>query len=162
MFSTMNKLTFKILAMLFCMCIASAEAGAQSYTVYSVNGDVQYMDKGKAVTLTARKVLRASDRLVIGKYSAVTLLDERLLINGAFGYRDNALTNQANFIGDFEVKWRMNQKGTLYVKAYNQTNDRYFTKATLNTQGLGLTWRHDFESIRKRMKEKKKQQKASK
>ena len=90
------------------------------------------------------------------------LLDERLLINGAFGYRDNALTNQANFIGDFEVKWRMNQKGTLYVKAYNQTNDRYFTKATLNTQGLGLTWRHDFESIRKRMKEKKKQQKASK
>jgi len=84
------------------------------------------------------------------------LLDERLLINGAFGYRDNALTNHANFIGDFEVKWRMNQKGTLYVKAYNQTNDRYFTKATLNTQGLGLSWRHEFESIRRRMKKKAK------
>lgn len=87
------------------------------------------------------------------------LLDERLLINGAFGYRDNTLTNQANFIGDFEVKWRMNPKGTLYVKAYNQTNDRYFTKATLNTQGIGLLWTHDFETLRKRMKEKEKQKK---
>lgn len=83
------------------------------------------------------------------------LLDDRLLINGAFGYRDNAMTNQGNFIGDFEVKWRMNQKGTLYVKAYNQTNDRYFTKATLNTQGIGLSWTHDFEVIRQRMRKKR-------
>ena len=65
------------------------------------------------------------------------------------------------FIGDFEVKWRMDKKGTLYVKAYNQTNDRYFTKATLNTQGLGLSWRHDFESIRRRLK-KKEDEKAGK
>ena len=89
------------------------------------------------------------------------LLNERLLINGAFGYRDNALTNHTSFIGDFEVKWRMDKKGTLYVKAYNQTNDRYFTKATLNTQGVGLSWRHDFESIRRRLK-KKEDEKAGK
>ena len=89
------------------------------------------------------------------------LFDDRLLINGAFGYRDNALTNQGNFIGDFEVKWRMSQNGNLYLRAYNQTNDRYFTKATLNTQGIGLSWRHDFESIRKRIKTKKKKNEAS-
>jgi hypothetical protein len=88
------------------------------------------------------------------------LLDERLLINGAFGYRDNAMTNRSSFIGDFEVKWRMDQKGNLYVKAYNQTNDRYFTKATLNTQGIGLSWRRDFESMRRRMRQK--EQKAKK
>ena len=82
------------------------------------------------------------------------LLDERLLINGAFGYRDNAMTNRSSFIGDFEVKWRMDKKGNLYVKAYNQTNDRYFTKATLNTQGVGLSWRRDFESIRRMMRDK--------
>lgn len=83
------------------------------------------------------------------------LFDERLFINGSFGYRDNALTNQANFIGDFELKWRLTQKGNLFVKAYNQTNDRYFTKSTLNTQGIGLSWQHDFEAIRNRMKKKK-------
>ncbi len=90
------------------------------------------------------------------------LLDERLLINGAFGYRDNAMTNRSSFIGDFEVKWRMDKKGNLYVKAYNQTNDRYFTKATLNTQGIGLSWRHDFESIRKRMRQKEEKGKKTK
>lgn len=73
------------------------------------------------------------------------LLNDRLLINGNFGYRDNSLTNQANFIGDFEIKYRLWESGDFYVKAYNQTNDRYFTKATLNTQGVGLNFQHDFE-----------------
>ena len=86
------------------------------------------------------------------------LLDERLLIDGNFGYRDNALTQRANFIGDFEIKWRITPTGNLYVKAYNQTNDRYFTKATLNTQGIGLSWQHDFELIRQRMKKKEEEQ----
>jgi hypothetical protein len=36
----------------------------------------------------------------------------------------------------------------MYLKAYNQTNDRYFTKATLNTQGIGLSYMHNFESWR--------------
>ena len=83
------------------------------------------------------------------------LFDDRILINGAFGYRDNAMTNQGNFIGDFEVKWRLNRNGDIYLKAYNQTNDRYFTKATLNTQGLGISLQHNFEAIRARMKKKK-------
>ncbi len=75
------------------------------------------------------------------------LFDDRLLINGAFGYRDNTLTNQGTFVGDFEVKWRLRKSGgNLYLKAYNQTNDRYFTKSTLNTQGVGLSYIHDFES----------------
>lgn len=73
------------------------------------------------------------------------LLNDRLLINGNFGYRDNALTNTASFIGDFEVKYRIWENYDFYVKAYNQTNDRYFTKATLNTQGVGLSFQHDFE-----------------
>lgn len=75
-----------------------------------------------------------------------SLLDDRLLINGNFGYRDNAMTNQAMFIGDFEVKYRLWKSGDFFVKAYNQANDRYFTKATLNTQGVGLNFQHDFEN----------------
>ena len=75
------------------------------------------------------------------------LFDDRLLINGNFGYRDNTLTNTGTFVGDFEVKWRLGKtRGNTYLKAYNQTNDRYFTKSTLNTQGIGLSYIHDFES----------------
>lgn len=87
------------------------------------------------------------------------LLNDRLLINGNFGYRDNALTNTSTFIGDFDVRWRLSENGNTFIKAYNQTNDRYFTKATLNTQGIGLTHQRDFDSwktlFRKKMKEEK-------
>ena len=87
------------------------------------------------------------------------LMNDRLLINGNFGYRDNALTNSANFIGDFDVKWRLTENGNTFIKAYNQTNDRYFTKTTLNTQGIGISYQRDFDSwkalFRKKMKEEK-------
>lgn len=71
------------------------------------------------------------------------LLDNRLLINGNFGYRDNPLANK-NFIGDFEVQWLLNKSGNISLKAYNKTNDRYFSKTTLTTQGAGILLKRDF------------------
>jgi len=76
------------------------------------------------------------------------LLDDRLLFNGNFGYRNNTLTQNASFIGDFDVKWRLREDGNTYLKAYNRANDRYFTKATLNTQGIGISYQKDFENWR--------------
>ena len=73
------------------------------------------------------------------------LLDNRLLINGNFGYRDDPMINK-NFIGDFEVQWLLNKNGNVSLKAYSKTNDRYFSKTTLTTQGAGLLLRHDFNS----------------
>ena len=72
------------------------------------------------------------------------LLDNRLLINGNLGYRDNPLANK-NFIGDFEVQWLLNKSGNISLKAYNKTNDRYFSKTTLTTQGAGLLLKRDFD-----------------
>ncbi len=74
------------------------------------------------------------------------LLNDRLLINGNFGYRDNSLTQTSSFIGDFDVRWKISETGNTYIKAYNQANDRYFTKATLNTQGIGISYERDFET----------------
>ena len=83
------------------------------------------------------------------------LLDDRLLINGNFGYRDNAMTNTSSFVGDFDVKWRILEHGNTYLKAYNLTNDRYFTKSTLNTQGIGITYQRDFEKFSDLFKRRK-------
>jgi len=83
------------------------------------------------------------------------LLDDRLLINGNIGYRDNSMTNNSSFIGDFDVRWRLSSTGNTYLKAYNLTNDRYFTKSTLNTQGVGATYQRDFESWRDLFRRKK-------
>ena len=76
------------------------------------------------------------------------LLNNRLLINGQFGYRDNATTANPSFIGDFDIRYLLLPNGNLALKVYNQTNDRYFTKSSLNTQGLGIILKKDFDGIR--------------
>ena len=73
------------------------------------------------------------------------LLNNRLLINGNFGYRENPIAN-SNFIGDFELQWLLNQKGNVNLKAYSKTNDRYFSKTNLTTQGAGILFKFDFDS----------------
>ena len=75
------------------------------------------------------------------------LLNNRLLINGQFGYRDNANAT-TSFIGDFDIRYLLLPSGNLSVKVYNQTNDRYFTKNSLNTQGVGLLMKKDFNDWR--------------
>lgn len=75
------------------------------------------------------------------------LLNNRLIINGNFGYRDNAMQN-TNFVGDFEAMWILTRNGEFRLKGYNETNDRYFTKSTLTTQGIGLMYKKDFDNWR--------------
>ena len=92
------------------------------------------------------------------------LLNNRLLINGNFGYRENVLAN-TNFIGDFEAVWLLTPNGEFRLRGYNQTNDRYFTKSTLTTQGVGFIYKKDFDKwsdlfkwvLRKRHKNKNKE-----
>ena len=88
------------------------------------------------------------------------LLNNRLIINGQFGYRDNVNTANTNFIGDFDIRYLLMPNGNLALKVYNQTNDRYFTKSSLNTQGVGIIMKKDFRSIidlfgKKKKKDKK-------
>ena len=74
------------------------------------------------------------------------LLDNRLIINGQFGYRDNANAT-TSFIGDFDINYLLKPNGNISLKVYNQTNDRYFTKSSLNTQGIGIMLKKDFNSF---------------
>lgn len=74
------------------------------------------------------------------------LLNNRLLINGQFGYRDNQNAT-TSFIGDFDINYLLRPNGNIALKVYNQTNDRYFTKSSLNTQGIGLILKKDFNSF---------------
>ena len=72
------------------------------------------------------------------------LLNNRLLINGNFGYRENPMAN-TNFVGDFEAEWLVTRSGEIRLKAYNETNDRYYTQTNLTTQGIGIIFQKDFE-----------------
>lgn len=86
------------------------------------------------------------------------LLNNRLRINGQFGYRANPNAT-TNFIGDFDIRYLLYPNGNLAIKIYNQTNDRYFTRNSLTTQGVGLILKKDFTNLRdlfeRRMNKKK-------
>ncbi|MBP3842066.1 MAG: translocation/assembly module TamB domain-containing protein [Prevotella sp.] len=86
------------------------------------------------------------------------MLNNRLLINGQFGYRDNATRANHTFIGDFDIRYLLRPNGNLALKVYNQTNDRYFTRSSLNTQGIGFIIKRDFDGIGDLFSRKKKRQ----
>ena len=92
------------------------------------------------------------------------LLNNRLLLNGNFGYRENRMSN-TNFVGDFDAQLLVNPSGSIRLKAYNQTNDRYFVRTNPTTQGLGIIFKKDFNNWNElffwRGKGKKKQQETS-
>lgn len=90
------------------------------------------------------------------------LLNNRLLINGQFGYRDNASTANTSFIGDFDIRYLLYPNGNLAVNVYNKTNDRYFTKSSFNTQGIGLIMKKDFSSLKDLFGTSKKRKKNKK
>ncbi len=76
-----------------------------------------------------------------------SLLNNRLLFNGNFGYRDKSLnTNQ--FIGDFDIEYLLNSRGTWRLKAYNRYNDQnYYLRTAQTTQGVGIMFRRDFDNM---------------
>lgn len=89
------------------------------------------------------------------------LFNNRLLLNGQFGYRDRAyMPTSTSFIGDFDIQYLLTKNGNVRLKAYSETNDRYFTRTALTTQGIGILLQKDFDrlgDIIKRKKMKKKQ-----
>ena len=84
------------------------------------------------------------ENMEIGGILEGRMLNNKLLINGNFSYRENPMY-ASNFIGDFDVRYLLTN--ALSVKGYNKTNDRYFTKTALTTQGIGLLFQRDFERL---------------
>lgn len=76
------------------------------------------------------------------------LLDNKLLFNGNFGYRDKSLnTNQ--FVGDFDIEYLLKPSGSLRLRAYNRYNDQnYYLRTAQTTQGVGIVVKHDFDSFK--------------
>ncbi|MDE7190271.1 MAG: translocation/assembly module TamB domain-containing protein, partial [Muribaculaceae bacterium] len=85
------------------------------------------------------------------------LLDNRLLVNGNFGYRDRT-TSTTTFVGDFDIEYLLSRNGGLRLKAYNHFNDQnYYLRSALTTQGLGVVYRHDFDRMFSFLKRRRKQ-----
>lgn len=89
------------------------------------------------------------------------LLNNRLLINGNFGYRDRSTSN-TQFVGDFDIEYLLNKSGNLRLKAYNHFNDQnYYLRSALTTQGVGVVFRRDFDRLFRRKKKNRQENQAS-
>jgi len=80
------------------------------------------------------------------------LLDNRLVINGNFGYRDNPFLNSTqnavHWIGDFDLEYKLTQRGDIRLKFFNHYNYRnYYNLTPEMTQGLGILFRKDFNHV---------------
>ena len=75
------------------------------------------------------------------------LLNNRLLFNGNFGYRDNSM-NTSQFVGDFDLEYLLDRGGMWRLKAYNRYNDQnYYLRTAPTTQGVGVVLKRDFNSF---------------
>lgn len=84
------------------------------------------------------------DGLLSGRF-----FNNRLVLDAVVGYRENSLynPNASNFVGDFSLRWLINRPGTLSLKAYSETNDRYFIRSSLTTQGVGVIATKEFDRV---------------
>ena len=83
------------------------------------------------------------------------LLNNRLLFNGNFGYKDNYIQSNA-FVGEFDLEYKLSKSGEISLKAYNHANDLYRYSKSLTRQGVGIMFRKDFTILSDLFRRKKK------
>lgn len=75
-------------------------------------------------------------------------LDDRLTIQGNLGSRENlAQTGTSQFIGEFDLNLRMKNSQKWSWKLFNRANDNRYFKSALNTQGFGLVYNEEYNTL---------------
>ncbi|MEO0059005.1 MAG: hypothetical protein RLZZ312_652, partial [Bacteroidota bacterium] len=74
-------------------------------------------------------------------------INERMSINGKVGVPIGGV-NQSGIVGNVEVLYRVNDDGTLNLRAFNRENDiNYIGEGFGFTQGLGINYQVDFDNL---------------
>ena len=101
------------------------------------------------------------------------VFNDRLLINGNLGIGDKKFNNE-NLVGDVEVQWKLNKKGSLRIKGFSRKNTDLEAEYGPYTTGAGIFYTEEFDTFRelirkiwndisfKQAREKRKAKKAEK
>jgi hypothetical protein len=82
-----------------------------------------------------------------------TLLNDRLVLNGNFGYINNSYLNAQTdggvpIVGDFDVEYKLTKSGDIRLKGFNRYNYRnLYSETPKMTQGIGILFRRDFDHL---------------
>jgi len=76
------------------------------------------------------------------------LLNDRIIFTGnldVLGEEVNTPGGPSNIVGDFDLEFRVTEK--VSIKAFNRVNDDRIVRPSLYTQGVGLIYRNEFNSV---------------
>lgn len=73
--------------------------------------------------------------------------NNRLEINGNFGYRSNDISNRP-FFGDIDIEYLLTESGKYRIKGYTHSVDKYSLKEAATIQGVGFVYKENFDSFR--------------
>lgn len=77
------------------------------------------------------------------------LFNNKMVVSGNVGYgRDVKSSEQGTLIGDFDVEMKLNERGNLRAKAYTHSNNDVIYEQSPTTQGIGLSYSDEFDSVR--------------
>jgi hypothetical protein len=75
------------------------------------------------------------------------LLNDRVLINGNVGYGENMTSATSNIVGDVEVQFKVNPKGSFRIKGFTRANDELNQELGQYTSGMGIFYTEDFNTL---------------
>jgi len=113
--------------------LSSQMSNLTSQLIKNVNLGVHYQP---ASALTKQE----TDLLI-----STQLFNDRLSVDGNFGYASNA--NTSNIVGDFNLNYWITKDGKLQLKVFNKTNSNMLvSEGSIYTQGVGLVYRKEFDN----------------
>jgi hypothetical protein len=85
------------------------------------------------------------------------ILDDRIIIDGNVANNSNpASKNSGEIVGDFDVKVKLTNDGRLQFKAFNHSNDNSNYDIAPYTQGIGFSYREEFNTLKELLQQYKK------
>ncbi|MCE1202309.1 MAG: translocation/assembly module TamB domain-containing protein, partial [Bacteroidia bacterium] len=92
------------------------------------------------------------------------LFNERVTIDGNFGMVNNrnATQNASNIVGDVDINVKLTRDGRLRLRGYNHSNVNNWISASAfdryspYTQGVGLSYRQEFDRFNEIFRRKRK------
>jgi len=80
------------------------------------------------------------------------IFNDRVTLNGnveygKYGRYGTPNQNSSNIVGDFDLDVKLNRSGSLRAKAYTHSNDDFSIDNSPTTQGVGLSYQEEFNTV---------------
>lgn len=76
------------------------------------------------------------------------IFNDRVSLNGNIGNNTNEFSNSSSqIVGDFEMSVKLVPSGKIQFKAYNRSNDNLYYETAPYTQGIGLSFKEEYNSL---------------